>query len=115
VSDLDIRLATLADVPAIVAMLADDHLGATRESDPFDPAYQAAFAQIDADPRELLLVGVLDGEIVATAQLTIVFGLSRRGAKRALIEAVRVRRDLRDRGIGRALIRWMIDEARARG
>jgi GNAT superfamily N-acetyltransferase len=115
VSDLEIRSARLEDVPAIVALLADDTLGARREGDPSSPAYAAAFADIAADPRQLLAVGTLDGEIVATMQLTIIPGLSRQGAKRALIEAVRVHGDQRGRGLGRQLITWATDEARAQG
>jgi GNAT superfamily N-acetyltransferase len=115
VSDLEIRPATLQDVPAIVSLLADDSLGARREGDPSSAAYAAAFADIASDPRQLLTVGTLNAEIVGTMQLTVIPGLSRRGSKRAVIEAVRVRGDLRGRGLGRQLIAWAIDQARARG
>ncbi|BCJ73273.1 GNAT family acetyltransferase [Catellatospora sp. IY07-71] len=114
-SDLDIRRAVAADVPVIVAMLADDPLGATREGDPDDPAYARAFAEIDADPHQLLAVAVRGGEVVGTLQLTVIPGLSRRGTRRALIEAVRVRADQRGQGTGRQLVEWAIDTARARG
>jgi GNAT superfamily N-acetyltransferase len=112
--DLVIRRATAADVGAVVAMLADDPLGARRES-PGDPAYAAAFAQIDADPRQYLAVAVSGGEVVGTLQLTFIPGLSRRGATRALIEAVRVRADQRGSGLGRRLAEWAIETSRARG
>jgi GNAT superfamily N-acetyltransferase len=111
---LVIRRATALDVPGIVAMLADDPLGARRES-PGDPAYATAFADIDADPRQFLAVADVDGEVVGTLQLTFIPGLSRRGATRALIEAVRVRADQRGGGLGRELALWAIDTARARG
>jgi hypothetical protein len=95
VTDIEIRRAVAADVPAIVAMLADDELGATRES-PGDLApYRAAFARLDQDPRQLLVVAARDGAVVGTLQLTFIAGLSRRGATRALIEAVRVDRAAR--------------------
>ncbi len=112
--DLVIRRATESDVPAIVAMLADDPLGARRES-PGDPAYAAAFAEIDADPRQLLAVAERAGEVVGTLQLTFIPGLSRRGASRALIEAVRVRSDQRGGGLGRRLATWAIEISRERG
>lgn len=109
-----IRRAVAADVPAIVAMLADDPLGARRER-PGDPAYAEAFKEIDADPRQVLAVAVDADEVVGTLQLTFIPGLSRLGATRALIEAVRVRSDQRGNGLGGDLIRWAIDEARSRG
>jgi GNAT superfamily N-acetyltransferase len=112
--DLVIRRATAEDVPAIVAMLADDPLGARRES-PGDPAYAAAFAEIDADPRQYLAVAVTGAAVVGTLQLTFIPGLSRRGATRALIEAVRVRADQRGGGLGRRLAEWAIATSRDRG
>jgi GNAT superfamily N-acetyltransferase len=111
---LVIRRATADDVPAIVEMLADDPLGAQRES-PGDPVYAAAFAEIDADPRQLLAVAVVDGSVAGTLQLTFIPGLSRRGSTRALIEAVRVHADRRGDGLGRRLAEWAIATARERG
>ncbi|AZM47220.1 GNAT family N-acetyltransferase [Streptomyces sp. WAC 06738] len=114
-TDLAIRRATAADVPAIVAMLADDPLGATRET-PDDPApYEDAFVRIDADPGQHLVVAERDGRVVGTVQLTVIPGLSRRGATRALIEAVRVHREERGGGLGTQLIEWAVEEARRRG
>ena len=50
---LSIREAGREDVAAIVALLADDHLGVGREvvADPPLPAYLAAFEKVAADPR----------------------------------------------------------------
>ena len=101
-------------MPAIVAMLADDHLGAQREQ-PGDPAYLSAFDALSADPHQLLVVADEDGEPVGTVQLTFIAGLSRRGAMRAQIEAVRVRSDRRGSGLGQELIRWAVEVARERG
>lgn len=114
-SDLDIRRATREDVPAIVEMLRDDHLGATRESSPTDPVYLTAFDAIAADPHQWLVVGVRGSEIVATLQLTVIPGLSRQGARRALIEAVRVRSDQRGGGLGQTVIAWAVEKARSEG
>ncbi len=111
---MEIRRAGAGDVPAIVAMLADDPLGARRER-PGDPAYAEAFAEVDADPRQLLVVAVEGDEVVGTLQLTFIPGLSRLGATRALIEAVRVRSDRRGGGLGERLVRWAVDTARDRG
>jgi GNAT superfamily N-acetyltransferase len=109
------RPATAADIPAIVAMLADDMLGAAREGDPADPAYLAAFYAIAADPNELLAVAEIDGRVAGTVQIGFLPGLSRKGAWRGQIEAVRVAALFRGRGLGEAMIRWALDQCRARG
>jgi GNAT superfamily N-acetyltransferase len=113
-SEVIIRRARAEDVPEIVAMLADDPLGAARER-PGDPRYAEAFAELDADPRQLLAVAEAGGEVVGTLQLTFIPGLSRVGATRAQIEAVRVRTDQRGAGLGQRLIEWAVGEARSRG
>ena len=111
----DIRRARRADVGPIVELIAADQIGATRDGGDLAP-YERAFAAIDADPAQLLVV-VSDaaGAVVATLQLTVIPGMARRGALRAQIEAVRVRADLRGQGLGHALIAWAIEEARRRG
>ncbi|WP_370618691.1 GNAT family N-acetyltransferase [Mumia sp. Pv 4-285] len=110
-----IRDADADDVPAIVAMLVDDPLGATRESPDDLAPYLDALAEIAGDPHQRVVVAVRDGEVIGTLQLTYMRGLGRRGATRAQIEAVRVRADLRGAGLGSDMIRWAIDEARERG
>lgn len=109
-----LRRATADDVPALVALLTDDALGRDRET-PDRAPYERAFAAVDADPAQLLLA-VTDGpDVVGTAQLTEIPGLSRGGTTRLQVEAVRVRADLRGGGIGAALLGWAVDEARRRG
>lgn len=114
-SDLDIRPAVMSDLPAIVAMLADDPLGATRESPDDLGPYRAAFERLSADPNQNVMVAVRDGRVVGTLQLTLVPGLSRRGALRSIIEAVRVHADARGTGLGSQLIEWAIEFSRRNG
>lgn len=109
------RQARRQDVPAIVAMLADDPLGAQREGDPADERYLAAFDRIDADPYDELIVAERDGKVIGTMQLSYLAGLSRLGAERCQIEAVRVAAAARGQGLGRRMIQWAVDRARARG
>ncbi|SEL27611.1 Acetyltransferase (GNAT) family protein [Xaviernesmea oryzae] len=111
------RQANEADLPILVRLLADDSLSAQREAAALEDLapYRAAFQEIAADANQFLCV-VEDGEeTVGTLQLTIIPGLSRRGAKRAQIEAVRVATSHRNRQIGEAMIRWAIAYSRSRG
>jgi len=113
-----LRAARREDVPAIVALIAADQLGATRDGvrDQADlAAYQSAFAAIDADPAHILVVAESAGQLVGTMQLSFLPGLARRGSLRAQIEAVRVADGTRGSGLGRAMMAWAIDEARRRG
>lgn len=113
-ADLVFRRATAADVPAVIAMLADDMLGASREATgPGSlPQYLSAFREVDADANQFLLV-VEDGtRIVGTLQLTFIAGLSRGGQKRGLIEAVRVASERRGEKIGEAMIAWALEKCR---
>jgi GNAT superfamily N-acetyltransferase len=116
VSGLVCRRAERADLPRLLELLADDDLGRGREAAAgSDPAYERAFASIDADRNQLLLVGEVDGRVIAMLQLTFIAGLARRGAWRANIEAVRVASELRNRGIGAWLIAQALRRARAHG
>ena len=115
--DITLRDARREDVPAIVAMLADDALGVTREvmTEPLPASYYAAFDALDRDPNNRLLIAEINGEIVGTLQITFIHGLSRQGAKRALIEAVRVASLHRGKGFGEQIIREAVEMARREG
>ncbi|MEZ3181178.1 GNAT family N-acetyltransferase [Streptomyces pimonensis] len=113
--DLEIRAAVADDVPAIVGMLADDPLGARRESPDDLGPYLTALERLSADPNQHLVVAVREGRVVGTLQLTVVPGLSRRGATRSIIEAVRVHADERGSGLGSRLVEWAIDVSRREG
>ncbi|MEV7556347.1 GNAT family N-acetyltransferase [Streptomyces sp. NPDC089795] len=111
--ELTIRPATEADVPAIVAMLADDPLGATRESPDDLTPYLAALKRLTDDPNQHLVVAVRADRVVGTLQLTIVPGLSRKGATRSIIEGVRVHADERGSGLGTRFVEWAVEKSRA--
>jgi GNAT superfamily N-acetyltransferase len=110
-----IRRAVAEDVPAIVALLADDEIGATRETPADLEPYRAAFKVLDADPNQRLVVADDEGRVVGCLQLTVIPGLSRRGSTRAIIEAVRVGSSQRGGGLGTIMIQWAIDESRRLG
>lgn len=114
---ISIRRARRDDVPAIVAMLADDHLGRARErvEDPLPAVYYDAFARVERDPNLTLVVAESEGRVVGCLQLAILPGVSSQGGVRGLLEDVRVATDCRSRGIGERLVQWAIAEAKARG
>jgi len=114
-SSLSFREAETADLPALAALLADDHLGASRDGPQFLPAYQAALDAIRAQTGNAIIVAVLDAEVVGMLQLTMIPGLSRGGMLRAQIESVRVSSNHRGRKIGQALFEHATGLARDAG
>jgi ribosomal protein S18 acetylase RimI-like enzyme len=114
---VQVRVAVRADVPAIVHLLADDALGAAREQldGSIAAEYWEAFDAIIRQPGNELLVAERDGVVVGCVQLTVMAGLSRRGATRAQVEGVRVAAHMRGRGIGALIMRVAMERARARG
>jgi GNAT superfamily N-acetyltransferase len=109
------RPATRDDVPAIVALLTDDELGAARESDDLAP-YLAAFDALEGETGNHLIVGQdAVGRVVASYQISFISGLSLRAARRAQIESVRVVSDLRGTGLGAQMLQDAEIRARAAG
>jgi GNAT superfamily N-acetyltransferase len=116
-ADLEFRQAKSADVAALVAMLADDELGEQREdnSSPLNPAYEAAFANINKDPNNELVVVEADDKIVGMLQLTFIPYLTHIGSWRCLIEGVRIHSSCRGQGLGGRFFEWAISRAKVRG
>ncbi|MFD8014969.1 GNAT family N-acetyltransferase [Streptomyces sp. NPDC058955] len=111
-----LRPATRAELPAVLALLADERRVVDPSTVPVTEAYERAFAAIEADPRnEMLVLADADGTVLGCLQATYIPGLGKGGAERALIEAVRIRADLRGAGLGRRLMELAADRARARG
>lgn len=108
------REATRVDVPAVVALLADDVLGHGRESADMAP-YLSAFDAMQDEGGNRLIVAEQDGRVVACYQLTLISGLSLTATRRGQVEGVRVAADLRGRGLGAALMADAEARARAAG
>ncbi|NYI05339.1 GNAT family N-acetyltransferase [Allostreptomyces psammosilenae] len=111
-----LRTATRQDLPAIIALLTNEDTVVDPGVVEVDEAYERAFAAVDADDRnEMLVLDAGDGTVLGCLQLTYIPGLGRHGQERALVEAVRVRPDRRGEGLGRDMLLRAIGRARARG
>ncbi|MFC8258617.1 GNAT family N-acetyltransferase [Streptomyces sp. NPDC057291] len=110
-----LRTATRADLRAVLALLADENRVVDPASVVVDEAYEKAFADIESDPRNEMLVLVDGDTVLGCLQATYIPGLGKRGEERALIEAVRIRADRRGDGLGRELMKQAVDRARLRG
>jgi ribosomal protein S18 acetylase RimI-like enzyme len=111
------RTATRDDLAAMIALIADDQLGQTRDdaSLPLDRRYLDAFAAIERDANQMLVAVEQAGAVIGCFQITFIPGISRRGAWRGQIESVRVAREKRGAGLGTAMFEWAIAECRRRG
>lgn len=111
------RLAERQHLAAVVALLADDPLGSTREApdQQLDHCYVSAFEAIEADPNNELIIAENSGSIVGTLQITYAPNLTHMGSMRATIEGVRVSSTLRSSGIGTRMLHWAIERCRSRG
>ncbi|HJR22810.1 MAG TPA: GNAT family N-acetyltransferase [Dongiaceae bacterium] len=111
------RKATRNDLPAMIALIADDQLGQSRDdaSLPLDQRYIDGFTAIERDDNQLLVAVEQAGMVIGCFQISFIPGISRRGAWRGQIESVRVARVKRGAGIGTAMFEWAIAECRRRG
>lgn len=115
--NISIRQASRDDLVDIIALFASDTVGGHGDTTDADalPDYLAAFERIGETPTETLYVAALDGEVVGTFQTTILRTLVGRGSSSMMIEAVQTRHDMRSKGIGEAMMRFAIEEARRLG
>ncbi len=114
---MDFKIASEEDLKDIVAMLADDELGRTRETvaDEVEEKYIQSFRDIGAQAGNQILLATEEGTITGCLQLTFIPTLARGGQRRAQIEGVRVHRDHQKKGIGRALFEEAIRLAKEDG
>lgn len=114
---LTYRKAAEADLPFIVKLLSDDAVRVTddRPDEPFHPRYVTALRELAADPNQMMMVALLDGETVGTIQLTFIPGLAALGSKRCLVEAVHIVPAQRGKGLGTQMMQWAVAQARERG
>ena len=111
------RLATRADLPSIVRMLADDELGSQRErfENPLPESYYSAFEQINQDPNHELIVAERKREVIGTLHLMFLPSISFQGRLRAQVESVRIDKRFQSQGIGSEMMKWVMERATQRG
>lgn len=116
-STLLIRVAQSADVPAIVALFADDDIGGHGDTTDASalPEYVAAFERISASANEVLYVAKQKGEVVGTFQTMLTTTMTGRGSSSMIIEAVQTRADCRGQGIGAQMIAFCLEKAKEQG
>lgn len=126
---LAVREAGPDDLETVLALTRQDSQHSYDEPDHVTDRQRSALAEIapkhsaalragrcpHADPNQQLLVGELDGRVVATVQVTLMRMLSADGGLYCQVEAVRTQAALRGEGIGRRLMAHVEDEARRRG
>ena len=116
-SDLTYRDATSADLPFVVKLIHDDTVGPS-DDDPANangPDYERALAAISADPNQEMFIVEHDAEPVGIFQLTYIPGIARKGQWRGLVEAVHIVPEQRNKGFGKAMMRWAMERCRERG
>jgi GNAT superfamily N-acetyltransferase len=117
-SRLTYRAATPADLPFMVALIAQDDVSGVQVDDPAlatSVPYANALAAIDADPNQSLYIIEAEGQTVGTFQLTFIPGISRMGLLRCLVESVHISPEHRNKGYGKEMMRWAMETAKARG
>ncbi|MEV0891746.1 GNAT family N-acetyltransferase [Promicromonospora sp. NPDC050262] len=112
--ELTFREAERDDLERIVELIADDAVAATRTGT-YGAAHVAGFEAVSASPDNELVVAEAGGEVIGVMQLTFIPGISRNGASRLLVEAVRVDKAQRGQGIGRRMMEHAHERGRERG
>jgi GNAT superfamily N-acetyltransferase len=116
-ADVILRDATEVDLPRLVALLNQLSLDDPREDrrEPLPEEYVRAFREVEADPRQRVLVVEIDGEVTGTALLMVLPNISHLGRPYAIVEDVVIDDHHRDQGYGEALMRHMMALAKAAG
>ena len=112
---MQVREATLEDLPEIMRLLLSDRATPSDELPPDAPCYAEALREMQASPHSRTYVVLEDGRIAGTFMLSFLRHLMRRGTLVAQIEAVRIDSSMRNRGLGTQLMQWAIEECRRRG
>lgn len=112
---ITMRDATRADLPDVVRLILADSLSDHLEAGADEDGALRGFETIEGDPNNRLIVTEIDGVVRGTMQLTFIPQLTLRGNLILQVENVRVDSSLRSGGVGRQMMEWAVEQARARG
>ncbi len=116
ISDIQIRPALSKDLEAIIRLHEADARG---HGDAWQPdlakTYRSAFAEIERHPDHTVFVAERGGIVVGTMMVSVLPGLTGRGARHAQIRSVQVRSDVRSLGIGASMIAFAESWAKSCG
>ncbi|WP_235035307.1 GNAT family N-acetyltransferase [Roseomonas sp. 18066] len=110
--DLRVRPATAADLPGLLALLAQLN---PEDAPPDLPAAAAALAAGEASGLVTVLVVEIDGTVGATCTLVVVPNLTRGTRPWAVVENVVTDAGHRRQGLGRKVLQAALDRAWAAG
>lgn len=112
-SDLVIRPATVADLPAVLALYAQPDFD---DGDVMTPAEAAGFLDRFAAYPDYTLYVALDGDVVVGSfALLVMDNIGHRGAPSAIVEDVVVAPEAQGRGVGAAMMRFALRACRDKG
>jgi ribosomal protein S18 acetylase RimI-like enzyme len=106
----DIREATQADLPALLAVYGEPDIdnGAVLDVG----AAELLFDRMKLYPNYTLYVAAMDGQIVGSFALLIMDNLAHMGSPSAVVEDVVVQSKWRGQGVGSQMIRFAMGEAK---
>ena len=108
-----IRVATEADLPAILALYAAAGIGDELSFRAAEAKQQlAVFATY---PSYRIFVAEVDGIVAGTYELLIMDNLAKRGRRSGIVEDVAVDPPLQGQGVGRAMMMHAREECRSAG
>ncbi|MCB0324759.1 MAG: GNAT family N-acetyltransferase [Bdellovibrionales bacterium] len=108
-----VREAVAADVPAIMELIAQQDMSPDNRLS--ESEAKRLFEEITNTGCHKLYVAFVDSRLVGTFALVVVQSLTHNGGKSAVVEDVVVRSDVQGHGIGRQMMDYAAEKARAVG
>jgi GNAT superfamily N-acetyltransferase len=110
---VDVRKATAADLPAILALYGQPDLDDGKVLDL--PAAERILARMHQYPDYSVYVATLDNEVIGTFALLIMDNLAHLGAPSGIVEDVVVSSRWRGQGVGKQMMQFAVETCRRAG